>query len=279
MLDTDEGKLGQILRNLVSNALKFTERGEVRVSARPSSDGAAVAIEVADTGIGIAPEDHERIFHEFGQVDSHVQRRVKGTGLGLALSRRLAELLGGSLSVRSAPGSGSVFTLVLPRVYVRPAERRMAEAPARRRRRRRRRGRGARARSIIDDEETARYALASRLAAIPFDVIEAADPREGLRLAHESPPDAIFLDLIMPEMLGFDVLERLREDPATRRCRWWWSRRRCSRPKRRAGWRPAAPPSSPRRSAHAATPPPASGTRSRARAGRRRPSARSTSAP
>ena len=214
VLDTDEGKLGQILRNLVSNALKFTERGEVRVSARPSSDGAAVAIEVADTGIGIAPEDHERIFHEFGQVDSHVQRRVKGTGLGLALSRRLAELLGGSLTVRSAPGTGSVFTLVLPRAYVRPDERPTAEgaaAPAAPVAARTGRPRAL----IIDDEETARYALASRLGAIPFDVIEAADPREGLRLAHESPPDAIFLDLIMPEMLGFDVLERLREDPAT----------------------------------------------------------------
>jgi CheY-like chemotaxis protein len=220
-METDEGKLGQILRNLVSNALKFTEAGEVRVSARASSDGAAVIIDVADTGIGIAPEDQDRIFQEFGQVDSHLQRRVKGTGLGLALSRRLAELLGGTLAVRSAMGTGSVFTVTVPCVYE-PAEKPADEpAPALA-------GPGpspavvpavrtGRPRAlVVDDEESARYALASRLAAIPFDVVEAADPREGLRLAQESPPDVIFLDLIMPEMLGFDVLERLREHPETR---------------------------------------------------------------
>jgi CheY-like chemotaxis protein len=217
-METDEGKLGQILRNLVSNALKFTEAGEVRVSARASSGGAAVTIDVADTGIGIAPEDHDRIFQEFGQVDGPVQRRVKGTGLGLALSRRMAELLGGTLTVRSTVGSGSVFTLTLPREYA-PAEGPAAmeaapppspdAAPVPT-------ARAGRPRAlVIDDEEGARYALASRLSAIPFDVVEAADPREGLRLAQESPPDAIFLDLIMPDMLGFDVLERLRENPAT----------------------------------------------------------------
>ena len=111
----DEGKISQILRNFISNALKFTERGEVRVSARALGRTArAVAISVADTGIGIAPEDQDRIFEEFGQVEHAVQRRVKGTGLGLALSRRLAELLGGGITLESAPGIGSTFSLELP---------------------------------------------------------------------------------------------------------------------------------------------------------------------
>jgi signal transduction histidine kinase/CheY-like chemotaxis protein len=115
-LYTDEGKLSQILRNFISNALKFTERGEVRVSAR-LVDGASVRFEVADTGIGIAPEDQERIFQEFAQVDSPLQRRVKGTGLGLPLTRKLAALLGGHAGVVSEPGVGSTFYAVIPVTY------------------------------------------------------------------------------------------------------------------------------------------------------------------
>ena len=119
-LMTDEPKLAQILRNLVSNALKFTEAGEVRVSAR-LLDGDVVAFVVADTGVGIAPEDQARIFEDFAQVDGQVQRRRRGTGLGLPLSRKLAALLGGTLAVESRPGRGSAFTLRLPREYREPA--------------------------------------------------------------------------------------------------------------------------------------------------------------
>jgi signal transduction histidine kinase len=115
-LDTDESKVSQVLRNLVSNALKFTERGEVRVSAHPAADG-RVEFRVADTGVGIPEADLERIFEDFAQVENSVQRRVKGTGLGLPLSRKLAGLLGGTLTVTSTPGEGSVFSLVLPVAY------------------------------------------------------------------------------------------------------------------------------------------------------------------
>ncbi len=115
-LVTDEGKVSQILRNLVSNALKFTERGEVRVSAR-LSDGDTVTFDVTDTGIGIAPDDHERVFREFEQVESPLQRGVRGTGLGLPLCRRLAALLGGDLRLESTVGVGSRFTVAIPRVY------------------------------------------------------------------------------------------------------------------------------------------------------------------
>ncbi|HYJ32092.1 MAG TPA: response regulator, partial [Candidatus Binatia bacterium] len=116
-LHTDEGKVSQILRNFISNALKFTERGEVRVRARLVNGQGKVAFEVSDTGIGIAPEDREVIFQEFAQIDSALQRKVRGTGLGLPLCRKLAELLGGSVSLQSQPGAGSTFAAVIPVVY------------------------------------------------------------------------------------------------------------------------------------------------------------------
>ena len=111
---TDEGKVSQILRNLISNALKFTERGDIRVSAVPAADGTAIIFSVADTGIGIPREDHARIFEEFAQVRNDLQARIKGTGLGLPLCRRLATLLGGSIALQSAPGQGSTFSVTLP---------------------------------------------------------------------------------------------------------------------------------------------------------------------
>jgi signal transduction histidine kinase len=117
VLYSDEAKVSQILRNFVSNALKFTERGEVRVGARESPDGESIVFTVADTGIGIAPEDQERIFQEFTQIDNPLQRRVQGTGLGLPLCRKLAELLGGQVGVQSTPGAGSTFTAIIPRIY------------------------------------------------------------------------------------------------------------------------------------------------------------------
>jgi signal transduction histidine kinase/DNA-binding response OmpR family regulator len=113
-LVSDEGKLSQILRNLISNALKFTERGEIRVTAYPSAEAQHIEFAVADTGIGIAREDHERIFEEFVQVRNPLQSRVKGTGLGLPLCRRLATVLGGSITLESTPGLGSTFTVRLP---------------------------------------------------------------------------------------------------------------------------------------------------------------------
>jgi len=128
LLQTDQSKVAQVLRNFISNALKFTERGEVRVSAR-EGEGDTICFAVADSGIGIDTVHLERIFEEFAQIESPMQRRVKGTGLGLPLSRRLARLLGGEITVESEVGRGSVFTLVLPILYeVRDAAGRKSDA-------------------------------------------------------------------------------------------------------------------------------------------------------
>lgn len=120
-LHTDQGKVAQILRNFISNALKFTERGEVRISAL-LDEGSYVVFSVADTGVGISEEDQQRVFEEFVQIESAIQARTKGTGLGLSLSRQLAELLGASVSLSSRPGVGSTFRVRLPLDYAGPHE-------------------------------------------------------------------------------------------------------------------------------------------------------------
>jgi signal transduction histidine kinase len=112
-LYTDDKMLSQILRNFISNALKFTLKGEVRVSAVQEGE-AWITFAVSDTGIGIAKEYHHAIFHDFTQVDSPIQKRLRGTGLGLSLSKRLAELLGGSVGLESALGVGSTFRVTVP---------------------------------------------------------------------------------------------------------------------------------------------------------------------
>lgn len=113
-LHSDEVLLAQVLRNLLTNALKFTERGEVRLCAVPSDGGGRIELTVTDTGIGIPAELHKRIFEEFYQVPGRAQSGVTGTGLGLPYARRVTELLGGSLTMDSASGQGSVFTMALP---------------------------------------------------------------------------------------------------------------------------------------------------------------------
>jgi CheY-like chemotaxis protein len=206
-LFTDEAKVSQIVRNYISNALKFTERGEVRVSAQIVGDG-TIRFEVSDTGIGIAPADQGRLFHEFGQVPNRLQAKVRGTGLGLSLSKRLAELLGGSVGLRSTPGTGSTFILSIPMTApgfeltadgadVKPV---LRDAPMA---------------LVVDDEQTARYLLRHSLTQIGCRVIEATNGEGGLLRAVTEKPDVIFLDLRMPDMLGTEVLARLKRDPAT----------------------------------------------------------------
>jgi signal transduction histidine kinase len=112
-LYTDDKKLSQILRNFISNALKFTIKGEVRVSAQENSDG-TITFAISDSGIGIDPKFHSAIFTDFTQVDSPIQKRLRGTGLGLSLSKQLAELLGGKVGLQSELGAGSTFSVTIP---------------------------------------------------------------------------------------------------------------------------------------------------------------------
>jgi signal transduction histidine kinase len=112
-LYTDDKKLSHILRNFISNALKFTVKGEVRVSAVENPDE-TITFAVADTGIGIDPAFHSAMFQDFAQIDSPIQKRLRGTGLGLSLSKRLAELLGGRVGLQSEVGTGSTFSVTIP---------------------------------------------------------------------------------------------------------------------------------------------------------------------
>jgi signal transduction histidine kinase/CheY-like chemotaxis protein len=201
---SDEGKVSQILRNFISNALKFTEAGEVRVSAEIA--GRSIRFCVADTGIGIAPEDQERIFEEFTQINNPLQGMQKGTGLGLPLTRKLASILGGTVGVRSAAGLGSTFWAEIPIAYDGPGVHRPlppvdSEKPLRI--------------LIVDDDETARYTLANFAMHPGAEIFEAENGLHGIARAVEDHPDVILLDLMMPGVGGHEVLVRLKSDPAT----------------------------------------------------------------
>jgi signal transduction histidine kinase/ActR/RegA family two-component response regulator len=214
-ISSDESKVAQVLRNLVSNALKFTQEGEVRICARLDEQAGTVVFIVADTGIGIAPEDRARIFDEFEQIESPLQSQTRGTGLGLAVSQRLAAVLGGALSLESALGGGSTFKLTIPVAY--SGTESLPPAP----------GTidadsvpgvhagGGQTAVVIDDDEMARYLAVHTLLSLGFRVIEAVDGADGLRSVREQSPDLIVLDLKMPGTDGFGVLDELRREPAT----------------------------------------------------------------
>jgi len=206
-LHTDEAKVSQILRNFISNALKFTERGEVRVSARWLPDRAAVAFAVADTGIGIAPEDQDRIFQEFTQIEHPLQRKVKGTGLGLPLCRKLADLLGGEVSVESQPGCGATFTAIIPAVYeTRRATSREGwdvdpnRTPV----------------LIVEDSAETILVYEKFLAAGPFQVFPARSLREAREVLAAVRPRAIVLDILLRGEDAWGFLTELKRRGETR---------------------------------------------------------------
>jgi len=324
---TDDAKISQVLRNFISNALKFTERGHVRVSAAMTGDD-RVLFAVEDTGIGIAPEDQHKIFEDWVQLENPMQKHVKGTGLGLPLSRKLAELLGGTVYVRSTPGVGSTFfaeipvrfegaqeasiipeaialdpqrkpvlivednreTLMVYQKYLEGTQFQPISATTLAGARKAIRGgrpvavlldillhdesawaflvelksdpetrdipvvvatlvdNEPKARAlgadefcikplerdwllsrlerftsphardkilVIDDDEVSRYLLKAVLASMPVEIVEADAGQQGLELARQLHPRVIFLDLMMPEMSGYEVLDRLKSDPVT----------------------------------------------------------------
>lgn len=213
LLHSDEVKVGQILRNLISNALKFTEKGYVRISAHRSRDNERVVFTVEDTGIGIRPEHHSRIFQEFAQIDNPIQRKVRGTGLGLPLSKNLAELLGGSIDLESNPGVGSTFHLSLPLGHAPAAEDKIA--PIAEELESGRRGDSHQAILVIDDDEVARYLIHQLFRNTRFRILEASSGREGLLRARTEQPKLIILDLAMPGMSGRETLDQLERDSST----------------------------------------------------------------
>ncbi len=243
-ITTDSKRLQQVLKNLLSNAFKFTEQGSVRLNISAAVGGwsadhtllnqsAVVAFEVSDTGIGIPLEKQRIIFEAFQQADASTSRKYGGTGLGLAISRELANLLGGEIQLRSTPGKGSTFTLYLPLKYVGPsnAVRLAPDAPA-----------------LVEKNE---YAMPERPAEqIPDDRLEIVpgdsillivedDPHyarvimdlardrgfkvlvamrgiDALDLAKQFQPSAVSLDVFLPDMLGWTVLSQLKQNPLTR---------------------------------------------------------------
>jgi signal transduction histidine kinase/CheY-like chemotaxis protein len=205
-------RLRQIVLNLLSNACKFTERGVVTLDARRERGADAadwILISVADTGIGLAPDQLSRLFQEFSQADSSTTRKYGGTGLGLAISRRLAGMMGGDVSVESTPGQGSRFTFRIPALPaecltrdvapVETAPPRLTGAPA---------GRVL----VIDDEETVRDLMRRFLTREGLEVVTAKDGAEGLALAQKLKPALITLDVLMPGLDGWSVLKALKAD-------------------------------------------------------------------
>src|ERR1022692_1326166 len=245
---TDSKRLQQVLKNLLSNAFKFTEVGGVRLSVSPVKGGwsedhpilnaaaSVVSFEVTDSGIGIALDKQRIIFEAFQQADAGTSRKYGGTGLGLAISRELASLLGGEIQLRSTPGQGSTFTLYLPQTYVGPStasaaavvegkspssvssvQLSVAEHPVEK---------------ILDDRENLQpddailliveddphYArvLCDLSRDKGFKVLVASRGAEALALAQEYHPTAVSLDVFLPDMLGWTVLNHLKQDPETR---------------------------------------------------------------
>jgi CheY-like chemotaxis protein/two-component sensor histidine kinase len=200
----DPLRLRQILDNLLSNAIKFTpDGGLIAITVSPAAG--SVAITVADSGIGIAAEDQERVFEEFQQLGPAAQRKA-GTGLGLALTRRLVEAHGGSIGLESAPGEGSRFTVRLPAADVPKPEAAEEPAPLA--------GRGRVL--VIDDDARAAELLDAYLTGAGYQVRTASSGEAGLTEAGAWRPDAILLDVVMPGLDGWDVIRRLKRDEALR---------------------------------------------------------------
>lgn len=211
---SDQAKIAQVLRNFISNAIKFTDQGSIKVTAQLIGED-RVQFKVKDTGIGIEENNLDFIFEDFSQVDSYLQKKQKGTGLGLSLSKKLTTLLSGEVDVESEIGQGSVFTLTVPRVYGGASEAVLIpnadqikinskdeifynESSEKFRV------------LLVDDDEPSRYILKNLISRELNAVFkEAVNGEEGLKIIKSWNPDVVFLDLSMPQKTGYEVLEEL----------------------------------------------------------------------
>jgi signal transduction histidine kinase/CheY-like chemotaxis protein len=201
---SDLKKLSQILYNLLNNASKFTQQGTIILAVEQEEDPAFLTLAVRDTGIGMSAEDVGRLFKEFTQVDESTTRRYSGTGLGLALCRRFAELLGGSIRVESEVGKGSVFLVRLPLIAI-AGQPRPSGFPF-----------GVEHRGtvlVIDDDFSMQDVLSRMLTKEGFSVAVASNGTEGVQMARSLRPDVITLDILMPGINGWEVLQQLKADP------------------------------------------------------------------
>jgi signal transduction histidine kinase/CheY-like chemotaxis protein len=192
---TDESKVSQIVRNFISNALKFTERGTVSVGARLEDGGRTVLFHVKDTGIGIAVEDQALIFEEFTQVASPIQRRVKGTGLGLPLCRRLAQLLEGGVWVESVPGEGSTFFARIPLRFEVAGDSSGAPVDDGELERILPEGRWV---LVVDDEPALRALYERYIRQTPFAVVSVGSIAAARAIVRQRQPDVVMLDILLP---------------------------------------------------------------------------------
>lgn len=209
VLHSDEGKVSQILRNFISNALKFTARGEVRVAAAPGPDQ-TITFTVTDTGLGIAPQDQARIFEEYAQVEGPHQQGIKGTGLGLPLSKRLAQLLGGFVALQSAPGRGSTFSLTIPCTYRGPAE--VVALPEISREVDPRRTPVL----VVEDSYETIFVYEKFLKGSPFQVLPARNLDEARQMLRRTRPAAIVLDIMVSSEYVWSFLAELKASEETR---------------------------------------------------------------
>ncbi|WP_294095914.1 response regulator [Sphingomonas sp.] len=234
---TDRQRLEQILKNLLSNAFKFTEKGKVTLRIAPVDDG-RLALTVTDTGIGISPEQHAAIFDAFRQADGAINRKYGGTGLGLSISRELARLLGGSIALASEPGKGSSFTVTIPLEYdpaqvearPEPAAPQPAALPSGKASKAAKRSmlappidddrdklEGARrVLLVVEDDRTFAGIVRDLSREAGFQTLVAGTAEEALDLAQRFKPNAIVLDLGLPDQSGLSVLDRLKREDATR---------------------------------------------------------------
>jgi CheY-like chemotaxis protein/signal transduction histidine kinase len=236
-IETDPQRLEQVLKNLLSNACKFTEKGEIRLIVDKTSDG-QIAFAVSDTGIGISADQQSRVFEAFHQADGTISRKFGGTGLGLSISRQLARLLGGTIDIKSEEGKGSTFTVTIPAVYdpakvapredqpsapatVAPAASQTprSASPAVLRRVKDDRNALADAKRVllvVEDDDKFAAILRDISREMGFHALVAGTADEALSLAREFVPNAIILDVGLPDQSGLSVLDRLKRDDQTR---------------------------------------------------------------